>query len=154
MKYWLFKSEPSTFSIDDLAQSPGKTTCWDGIRNYQARNFMRDEMRKGDCVLFYHSSCAETGIAGIAEVVRESYVDHTAFDPDDTHYDAKSSAGSPRWFMVDIRLVRKFRRVIALAELRRYESRQLKEFALLRKGNRLSILPVTKQQWDFILTLE
>ena len=154
MKYWLFKSEPSTFSIDDLARAPEKTTCWDGIRNYQARNFMRDEMRSGDRVLFYHSSCAETGIAGIAEVVRESYVDHTAFDPDDAHYDAKSSAESPRWFMVDIRLVRRFKRVIALAELRRYESRQLKELALLRKGNRLSILPVTKKQWDFILSLE
>ena len=154
MNYWLFKSEPSAFSIDDLAAAPGKTTCWDGIRNYQVRNFIRDDIRKGDLVLFYHSSCAVTGVAGIAEVVRESYVDHTAFDPNDRHYDAKSKADSPRWFMVDIRLRRKFDRVIALAELRRHESGPLRDFALLRKGNRLSILPVTNAQWKFILGLE
>ncbi len=154
MNYWLFKSEPSAFSIDDLANSPRKTTCWDGVRNYQARNFMRDDMRKGDLVLYYHSSCEIPGVAGIAEVVRESYVDHTAFDASDSHYDPKSRKESPRWFMVDIRLKRKLRRVIALTELREYENKQLKEFALLRKGNRLSILPVDAKQWKFILSLE
>lgn len=154
MRYWLLKSEPSAFSIDDLAASPRKTTCWDGVRNYQARNFMRDDMRKGDLVLFYHSSSDITGVAGIAEVARESYVDHTAFDPRDKHFDPKSKQESPRWFMVDVRLKRKLRRVIPLRELREYENRQLKELALLRKGNRLSILPVTKKQWDFILSLE
>ena len=154
MKHWLFKSEPSTFSIDDLADAPRKTTCWDGVRNYQARNFMRDEMRKGDLVLFYHSSCDVPGIAGIAEVVRESYVDHTAFDPKDKHYDPKSNADAPRWFMVDIRLKRKLSRVIPLTELREHEAAQLQDLALLRKGNRLSILPVSQQEWKFILSLE
>jgi predicted RNA-binding protein with PUA-like domain len=154
LKYWLFKSEPSAFSVDDLADSPRKTTCWDGVRNYQARNFMRDEMRKGDLVLYYHSSCEIPGVVGIAEVVRESYVDDTAFNANDPHFDPKSSKESPRWFMVDIRLKRKLRRVIALSELRKHENKQLKEFALLRKGNRLSILPVDKKQWDFILSLE
>lgn len=154
MKYWLFKSEPSTFGIDDLAASPRRTTCWDGVRNYQARNFMRDEMSKGDLVLFYHSSCETPGAVGIAEVTRESYVDYTAFDPNDPHFDPKSSQDAPRWFMVDIRLKRKLKRVIALSELRKYENRQLKDFALLRKGNRLSIVPILKKQWEFILSLE
>ena len=115
---------------------------------------MRDDMRKGDLVLFYHSSCDVPGVAGIAEVAKESYVDHTAFDPDDKHYDAKSKRNTPRWFMVDIKLKRKLRRVITLAELREHETIELKDFALLRKGNRLSVLPVTKEQWEFILTLE
>jgi predicted RNA-binding protein with PUA-like domain len=154
LRYWLFKSEPSAFSIDDLAASSRKTTCWDGVRNYQARNFMRDDMRKGDLVLFYHSSCDPAGVVGIAEVVRESYVDSTAFDAADKHYDPKSKVNSPRWFMVDIRFKRKLRRLIALSELRAFEKKQLSDLALLRKGNRLSILPLTKQQWEFILSLE
>ncbi|MGD2166986.1 MAG: EVE domain-containing protein [Gammaproteobacteria bacterium] len=154
MKYWLFKSEPSAFSVDDLAASPRRTTCWDGVRNYQARNFMRDDMSKGDLVLLYHSSCDVPGVVGIAEVARESYVDHTAFDASDKHFDEKSTREAPRWFMVDIRLKRKLSRVIALSELRAYENKQLKELALLRKGNRLSIMPITKKQWDFILSLE
>ncbi len=154
MKYWLFKSEPSAFSIDDLAAAPRKTTCWDGVRNYQARNFMRDDMRKGDLVLYYHSSCEIPGVVGIAEVVRESYVDYTAFDPDDGHFDPKSKKETPRWYMVDIRLKRKLKRVVALTELREYENKQLKDFALLRKGNRLSIIPVSAKQWKFIVSLE
>lgn len=154
MKYWLFKSEPSAFSIDDLASAPRKTTCWDGVRNYQARNFMRDDMKKGDLVLYYHSSCDKTGVAGIAEIVRESYVDHTALDEHDAHFDPKSTADAPRWFMVDIKLKRKFSHVIPLSELRKHERSRLKDFALLRKGNRLSILPVTKKQWDFIVSME
>ena len=115
---------------------------------------MRDEMRKGDLVLFYHSSCDVPGIAGIAEVVRESYVDQTAFDPKDKHYDPKSVAEAPRWFMVDIRLKRRLSRVIPLTELREHEAARLQDLALLRKGNRLSILPVSQQQWEFILSLE
>ncbi|HMB73071.1 MAG TPA: EVE domain-containing protein [Gammaproteobacteria bacterium] len=154
MNYWLFKSEPATFSIDDLAASPGKRTCWDGVRNYQARNFIRDDMHKGDLVLFYHSSCDVTGVAGVAEIVRESYVDHTAFDPADPHYDAKSKAESPRWFMVDIKLKRKLKRIITLAELREHGTGALKGLALLNKGNRLSILPVSSDQWKFILSME
>lgn len=154
MRYWLFKSEPNAFSIDDLAASPRKTTCWDGVRNYQARNFMRDDMRKGDQVLFYHSSADPTGVAGTAEVVREAYVDSTAFDVRDKHYDPKSKPESPRWFMVDVRLKRKLGRIITLSELRAYEDKQLQDFALLRKGNRLSILPLTAKEWRFILSLE
>lgn len=115
---------------------------------------MRDDMRKGDLVLYYHSSCDKTGVAGIAEIVRESYVDHTAFDEQDAHFDPKSTRDSPRWFMVDIKLKRKFSRVIPLSELRKHERSRLKDFALLRKGNRLSILPVTKKQWDFIVSME
>ena len=154
MNYWLFKSEPSAFSIDDLASAAGKKTCWDGVRNYQARNFMRDDMRRGDEVFFYHSSCETTGIAGIAEIVREAYPDHTAFDPKDRHYDPKSKEDAPRWFMVDIRLKHQFAHIITLMQLREHADKQLKEFALLRKGNRLSIMPVTRAQWNFILKLE
>lgn len=154
MKYWLFKSEPSTFSVDDLAASPGKTTCWDGVRNYQARNFIRDDIRTGDRVMFYHSSCDQPGVVGVAEVVRECYVDHTAFDAKDPHYDPKSNPDSPRWFMVDIKLTRKLKRVVTLVELREHETGRLKDFGLLKKGNRLSILPVTSAQWKFILSLE
>jgi len=154
MRHWLFKSEPSTFSIEDLAAEPGKTTCWDGVRNYQVRNFIRDDMKTGDGVLFYHSSCEVPGVAGIAKIVRESYVDHTAFDPRDAHFDAKSKVDSPRWFMVDIRLERRLKRVISLTELRKHENGRLKDLALLNKGNRLSIVPVSAAQWKFILSLE
>lgn len=153
MKYWLFKSEPGEFSIDDLASMPGRKEHWDGVRNYQARNFMRDEMRKGDRAFFYHSSCAQPGIVGIVEVCRESYPDHTAFDPADKHFDEKSDPDNPRWFMVDIKLVRKLDRPITLKELKSYEKRGLKDFVLLRRGNRLSVMPVTKKHWDFITRL-
>ncbi len=151
MAYWLMKSEPDVFGIDDLKNAPEGTDHWDGVRNYQARNYMR-EMKKGDEVLFYHSNCKEPGVAGLATVAREAYPDHTAFDPEDPHYDPKSDPDKPRWFMVDIQYRRKLRRVITLTELKQY--RTLKDMPLVRRGNRLSIMPVTKKQWDFIMGLE
>ena len=154
MKYWLMKSEPGEFSIDDLQHAPGGETFWDGVRNYQARNFMRDDMKVGDGVLYYHSNCPETGVVGVATVCREAYPDHTAFDPEDKHYDPKSDPDNPRWCMVDIRFERKFERVILLRELRRYADGPLRDMLLLRRGNRLSITPVTAGEWDFILSLE
>lgn len=153
MKYWLMKSEPDTFGIDHLARAKGKRTAWDGVRNYQARNYMR-EMSVGDQVFFYHSSCPQPGIAGIAKVVREAYPDHTAFDPDDKHYDPKSDPDDPRWFMVDIVLVRKFARIIPLTALREQAGKALKDMVLLRRGNRLSVMPVTKKHWDRISGME
>jgi predicted RNA-binding protein with PUA-like domain len=152
MAYWLMKSEPEEFSIDDLRARPARTEPWDGVRNYQARNMMRDEMRKGDLVFFYHSNCETPGIAGIARIVREGYPDPTAFDPEDKHYDPKSDPQSPRWFLVDVKFVRKLKRLVPLSELK--EKRALETLALVRRGNRLSIMPVTKKQWDFILGLE
>lgn len=152
MRHWLMKSEPTEFSIDDLAARPKRTEHWDGVRNYQARNMMRDEMKKGDQVLFYHSNCAEPGVVGIAKVVREAYPDHTAFDPDDAHYDPKGDRDNPRWYMVDVQFVRKLKRTIPLNELKTYD--QLAEMPLVQRGNRLSVMPVTQGQWDFILGLE
>jgi predicted RNA-binding protein with PUA-like domain len=153
MAYWLMKSEPSTFSIDDLAASPRKTTHWDGVRNFQARNFMRDEMRRGDLAFFYHSNCAEPGIVGIVKVVKTGYPDFTAFDPSDKHYDPESIPAKPRWYMVDVQFQRKLKRTITLATLREHADRGLKGLALLRRGNRLSITPVSAAHWKFILAL-
>lgn len=153
MNYWLIKSEPDAFSIDDLKNCPGKKDHWDGIRNYQARNFMRDDMKKGDQVLFYHSNCKEPGIVGIAEIVSDAYPDHTAFDANEKYFDPKSDPENPRWLMVDVRYKRKTRRLISLAELKSHAG-QLENFALVRRGNRLSIMPVSKAHWDFILSLE
>lgn len=152
MNYWLMKSEPSTFSIDDLKSRPDKTEPWDGVRNYQARNFMRDDMKKGDQVFFYHSNCAEPGIVGLATVASASYPDPTAFDPEDSHYDPKSDADKPRWYLVDVKYKRKLKRTITLQELKQHH--MLADMKLLQKGNRLSIMPVTKQQWHYILSLE
>ncbi|MCC5856615.1 MAG: EVE domain-containing protein [Ectothiorhodospiraceae bacterium] len=152
MQYWLMKSEPDEFSIDDLASRPGQTEHWDGVRNYQARNMMRDQMKVGDQILFYHSNTQPPGVVGVAEVVREGYPDHTAFDPEDPHYDPRSDPDNPRWFMVDVRFVRKLRRVITLAELK--DRPELDGLALVRRGNRLSVMPVEKRHWDFILSLE
>ncbi len=152
MQYWLMKSEPDEFSIDDLAARPDQTEPWDGVRNYQARNMMRDQMQVGDQVLFYHSNTQPPGIVGIAEVVREGYPDHTAFDPEDPHYDPKSDPDKPRWFMVDVRFVRKLARTITLAELK--DRPELDGLPLIRRGNRLSVMPVDKTHWDFILSLE
>ena len=151
MKYWLLKSEPSVFGIEDLKNMPNGTEHWDGVRNYQARNFMRDEMKRGDRVFFYHSNCKVPGIVGIAKVVRESYPDFTAHDPESNYYDAKSSPEKPRWFMVDIRFERQFSRVISLNELKACV--ELQEMTLVGRGNRLSVMPVTKDQWQFILSL-
>lgn len=154
MSYWLMKSEPGEFGIDDLVASPGRTTYWDGVRNYQARNFMRNDMQPGDRAFFYHSSCPEPGIAGIVRIASEAYPDHTAFDPTDKHYDPRSDPNDPRWFMVDIKLERKLERLIALAELRAFADGELDGLLLLRRGNRLSITPVSEAHWDFILSLE
>lgn len=153
MNFWLIKSEPDSFSIDDLKNAPGKKSHWDGVRNYQARNSMRDDMRTGDLVFFYHSNCETPGIVGIAEVASGAYPDHTAFDPADHHFDAKSDPETPRWVMVDIRYKRKTKRLISLAELKQHE-KQLEGLALIRRGNRLSVLPVSKKHWEFILSLE
>lgn len=152
MNYWLMKSEPNEFSIDDLKTQPGRTEHWDGVRNYQARNMMRDQMKIGDQVFFYHSNCETPGIVGLAKVVREGYPDFTAFEPKDPHYDPKSDPDNPRWYMVDIKYVRKLKRTISLKELK--EISALSEMPLVRKGNRLSVMPTTKQQWQHILKLE
>ena len=151
MNYWLVKSEPEEFSIDDLEKRPRQTEHWDGVRNYQARNFMRDEMKLGDQVFFYHSNCEPPGIVGIAEVAREGYPDHTAFDPQDKHYDPKSDPDNPRWMMVDVKFVRKFKDVLSLAELKQHKP--LRDMRLLQKGNRLSVMPVDKKEWDYIVKL-
>ncbi len=151
MKYWLMKSEPACFSIDDLQQAPQQTTSWDGVRNYQARNFMRQDMRCGDQVFFYHSNCQPPGIVGVAEVVREAYPDHTAFDPESEHPDPKSTPEHPRWFMVDLRFRQKFERLITLEELKQHPG--LSQMPLLRKGNRLSVLPVSGEEWQLICEL-
>jgi predicted RNA-binding protein with PUA-like domain len=152
MNYWLMKSEPSEFSIDDLKHRPNKTEHWDGVRNYQARNMMRDQMKVGDLCFMYHSNCDEPGIVGVMKVVREGYPDFTAFDPEDPHYDPKSVPDNPRWYMVDIRFVRKLKRTISLRELKEYP--ELADMPLVRKGNRLSVMPVTAKQWEFVLALE
>ena len=152
MNYWLMKSEPDVFGIDHLKKLPKKTDHWDGVRNYQARNMMRDDMKKGDLVFFYHSNCDEPGIVGIMKVVREGYPDHTAFDPKEKYYDAKSDPDKPRWYMVDVQYQRKLKRNIPLSELKQYKA--LEDCPLVRKGNRLSIMPLTRKQWDFILKLE
>jgi len=150
MTCWLMKSEPDAFSIDDLAARPGKREHWDGVRNYQARNFMR-EMKKGDKVLFYHSSCPEPGVVGVAKVVKEAYPDFTAFDPESKYFDPKSSPDKPRWFMVDIQFQKKLKRTIALAELK--QNPLLEGMQLLRKGNRLSVMPVAESEFDTILAM-
>lgn len=153
MNYWLMKSEPSTFGIDTLAQAKNRTTGWDGVRNFQARNYLRDGMKKGDLALFYHSSCEVPGVAGIVKVVREGYPDQTAFDPKDHHYDPDSKPDAPRWYAVDVKLERKFDRIVALDELRKHEKGKLKDMVVLKRGNRLSITPVTKSEFDFISSL-
>jgi predicted RNA-binding protein with PUA-like domain len=152
MNYWLMKSEPDVFGIDHLKAMPKKTEHWDGVRNYQARNMMRDDMKKGDLVFFYHSNCDEPGIVGIMKVVREGYPDHTAFHPESKYYDPKSDPDKPRWYMVDVQYQRKLRRVITLAELKTCKA--MEDCPLVRKGNRLSIMPISKRQWDFVLGLE
>ncbi len=147
MRYWLMKSEPDEFSIDDLVEAKHQTTPWFGVRNYQARNYMRDDMRVGDKAFFYHSSCPEPGIAGIVEISRLAYPDATQFDPKSDYYDAASKKDAPRWVNVDVRALKKTR-LIPLAELRR--QKPLSRMVLLRPGNRLSITPVTEAEWKYI----
>lgn len=153
MNYWLLKSEPGTFSIDDLATAPRRTTCWEGVRNHQARNMMRDQMRRNDRAFFYHSSCVEPGIAGTVRVVRGAYPDDTASDRRSRYFDAASDPDDPRWFMVDVKLVRKFVRPVTLEALREHAGGALRDMWILRRGNRLSITPVTAAEWNFILGL-
>jgi predicted RNA-binding protein with PUA-like domain len=152
MNYWLMKSEPDTFGIDHLAKKPKQTAGWDGVRNFRARNYLR-EMQVGDLVFFYHSSTEIPGVVGIAKVVREAYPDSTAFDKKNDHYDADSDPDKPRWYQVDVQLVRKFDRVISLDELRSHASGKLKDMVVLKRGNRLSITPVTKAEWTFVESL-
>ena len=153
MNHWLMKSEPDVFGIDDLAASPRRTTSWEGVRNYQARNMLRDQMKVGDLAFFYHSSCPEPGIAGIVEVVREGYPDASAWDRDSPYYDAKSPENKPLWYTVDVHLVERWKQVLPLAELREHGDGKLSGMILLRRGNRLSITPVDARHWKFILSL-
>ena len=148
MKHWLFKSEPSDFSLQDLKDAPEQTECWDGVRNYQARNLMRDEMKLGDRALFYHSNLTPS-VVGTVTVVRESYPDHTSWDPDCKHFDPKSTPDNPRWFMVDVKFESEFPRPLPLAELRTLSG--LEEMLLLRKGQRLSVQPVAPKEFQVIL---
>jgi len=150
VNYWLMKSEPDAFSLDDLEAVDSEP--WDGVRNYQARNMMRDRMQVGDRVFFYHSNCKVPGIVGLAEVVREGYPDHTAFDPEANYFDPKSDPDKPRWYMVDLKFKRRLKRTISLQELK--EHPQLADMPLVRKGSRLSVMPVTEADWNFILGLE
>ncbi|WP_183423325.1 EVE domain-containing protein [Luteibacter sp. Sphag1AF] len=150
MKYWLMKSEPDAFSIDDLERNGIEP--WDGVRNYQARNFMRDGMKVGDKIFFYHSNCDVPGIVGIASVASLAYPDESQFNPKSKYYDEKATREEPRWVHVDVKFERKLKRTISLEELKNLD--ELADMALVRKGNRLSVMPVAKGDWDFILSLE
>src|SRR5690606_25349062 len=152
MNYWLMKSEPDVFGIEDLKNRPDQTEPWDGVRNYPARNMLRDQMQPGDLAFFYHSNCKEPGIVGIMEIVRTGLPDPTQFDPDSDYYDPKSDPANPRWYLVEVRFQRQFRRTITLAELKSHP--ELAELPTVRKGNRLSVHPVSPAQWEFILGLE
>lgn len=147
--YWLFKSEPDCYSFDDLLNEPSGRGHWDGVRNYQARNFLRDRTSIGDGVLFYHSSCPEPGVVGIAKIVSEAYPDHTQFDPNSEAYDPKSKQDDPRWWMVDIAAEEKFPKILPLARMRQMP--ELVSMIVLRKGNMLSVTPVTKKEWDAVI---
>ena len=154
MRYWLMKTEPTTFGVEQLAAAPRRTTTWDGVRNYQARNMLRDEMRRGDQAFLYYSSCEVPGIVAVMEIVRQGYPDATAFDRRDPHFDPESDPAAPRWFVVDVRLKRRLAHIITLEELRKHASRELAGLVLLRPGNRLSVTPVESAHWKFILSLE
>ena len=149
--YWLFKSEPSEFSLEDLKKNKNQTTFWDGVRNYQARNFLRDEIKKGDGVLFYQSSTDPLAVVGYCEVVREGYPDHTQFDKKNDHFDPKATKESPIWFMVDIKLVKEFKKPVTLDAIKANPT--LKNMKLTQRGQRLSIQPVTKTEWDEVLKM-
>jgi predicted RNA-binding protein with PUA-like domain len=150
-RYWLVKSEPDAFSFDDLLASPRQTTGWDGVRNYQARNTLRDDMKQGDLVLFYHSSTDPMAVVGVAEVVREGYPDETAFDRKHAHYDAKSKRDAPAWYQVDIAAREKFARPVTLAELR--GTKGLEKMTLLQRGSRLSVQPVSAKEFEIVRKL-
>ena len=153
MQFWLLKTEPESFGIDDLQRAPRKTTAWDGVRNYQARNMLRDQMRRGDQAFLYHSSCEIPGITGIVEVVKPGYPDATAFDAKHHHHDPDSDPKNPRWYVVDVKLIRRLPRVITLDELRKHAKQQLAGMVLLRPGIRLSVMPVAAEHWKFITSM-
>jgi len=153
MNYWLMKSEPDTFGIDALERAPGQTTSWEGVRNFQARNMLRDEFKRGDLAFFYHSSCPEPGIAGIMEVVRGGYPDASAWRRGSPYYDAKSPENKPLWYTVDVRLKKRVQPLLSLPTLREHAEAGLDGMLLLRRGNRLSVTPVSAAHWKFILTL-
>ncbi len=151
MNYWLLKSEPEAFSIDHLAARPKQTEHWDGVRNYQARNMLRDEMKVGDLAFFYHSNCNPPGIVGIVEIVRAGYPDFTAFEANSKYFDPDSNPDKPRWYMVDIKLKQKFQRMLSLDELK--QQPELHHMQLLKKGNRLSVMPILAEHWQQIVNL-
>jgi predicted RNA-binding protein with PUA-like domain len=150
-KYWLVKSEPEEFSFNDLKESKNKTTYWDGVRNYQARNFLRDEMKKGDLVLFYHSNADPLAVMGVCEVVKEGYPDHTQFDPDNDHYDPIADPGNPTWMMVDVKFKQEFKNPVKLDAIK--SNAKLKNMKLIARGNRLSVMPVTKEEFAEIVKM-
>jgi predicted RNA-binding protein with PUA-like domain len=152
MRYWLMKSEPEEFSIDDLQRRPGQTEPWNGVRNFQARNLIRDVLCRGDQAFFYHSGCAVPGIAGIMSIASSARPDPTAFDPKSKYYDPKSKSHTPTWYLVDVKFQRRLQRLIPLAELKMHKP--LRKMQLLQRGNRLSVMPVTRQEWEYILKLE
>ena len=151
MRHWLLKTEPGVFSFDDLLQAPYQTTGWNGIRNYQARNFLRDEMKEGDRVLIYHSSADPPAVAGLAEVVKAGYPDPTQFDSKDDHYDSESTPGAPRWYQVDVKAVRKLARAVSLEEIRR--TKALAKMPLVQRGQRLSVQPVGPEEYALIVRM-
>ncbi len=150
-RYWLFKSEPDVFSFSDLQNTPDATTCWEGVRNYQARNLLRDDMQVGDGVLYYHSNAKPQVIAGRAEIVRAGYPDHYQFDPKHKYFDPKASEDNPRWYMVDIKAVKAFKRPLTLPELKQMP--EIEDMMLVKKGSRLSVQPVSKAHWQFLTKL-
>jgi predicted RNA-binding protein with PUA-like domain len=152
MNYWIFKTEPDVLSIEKLSKLPQQTSPWDGVRNYQARNFMMKEMKIGDQVFIYHSSCETIGIAGLAKVVKESYPDFTQFDPKSDYFDPKSTLDNPRWYMVDVKWVKSFKNIISLDKLK--NTKGLSELIILKRGNRLSITPITSHEFETILKLQ
>jgi len=151
MKYWLFKSEPEVFSLKDLKNSKNQITCWDGVRNYQARNFIRDDMKLGDKILFYHSSTDIPAVVGLCKIVKVAYPDFTAFDPENIHYDSKSKKDIPTWFMVDIKFEKELSRAVTLTMIK--EDQKLKNMKLIQRGNRLSVMPVTKEEFEEIVNI-
>jgi predicted RNA-binding protein with PUA-like domain len=151
MRYWLFKSEPESFSIDHLAKRPKQIEPWNGVRNYQARNMLRDQIKVGDKAFFYHSNCKPAGIVGIVDIVKNGYSDPTAFDPDSHYFDPKATVDNPRWFMVDVKFNKKFKQIISLPELKLHPL--LENMQVVQRGNRLSIMPVTHSEWKIILTM-
>jgi len=151
MRYWLMKTEPTVFSFDDLRNKPGSIDHWEGVRNYQARNYMRDDMKKGDCVLFYHSNCKEPGVVGIAEVTKEAYPDFFSWDPSSRYFDPGSTPEKPRWFMVDLTWKQAFKNMVSLEDMKAEKS--LRNMKVLQKGQRLSIMPVTKEEFDTVCAI-